>query len=67
MRKTILVLLSIAILLTNVPRAEAQQPAKLAKLGWLGGSSGDRSTVSSPVTDVVKRISAHSAMLRVKT
>jgi ABC-type uncharacterized transport system substrate-binding protein len=35
--------------------AEAQQQTKVAKLGWLGGSSADRSIVSTPVSDVVKR------------
>ncbi len=35
--------------------AAAQQPAKVAKLGWLGGSSPDRSVVSTPGSDIVKR------------
>ena len=54
-RKLVGCLAVLVLLAAWVGMAEAQQPAKLAKLGWLGGSSGDRSTVSSPVTDVVKR------------
>ena len=39
MRKTILVLLSVTIVLTTVPGIEAQQQAKIAKIGWLGARS----------------------------
>jgi len=55
MKKEIFVSLLTTILLTTVSPAEAQQQAKVAKLGWLGGSSTDRSIVSTPVSDVIKR------------
>src|SRR5512132_1755713 len=40
MNNIIHVLISISILLTTVPCAEAQQPAKIAKIGWLSRGSG---------------------------
>lgn len=52
--KTLIVLL-VSLALTSVCLTDAQQPAKVAKIGWLGTRSVARSTVSTPGRELFQR------------
>ena len=56
MRKKILVWLLATVLLTTVPPAEGQQPAKVVKIGWL--SIRSVSSVASTIEFVKRELHA---------